>query len=240
MLGGIIFVKNIYYSYKFDFPDGNQKEFIVNFDKKSLQSELIDENYYPDWAQLEFHQCTNCPLTSEDYLYCPLTVNLVPIIYWCKDLSSYDEVDVIIKSEEREVRAHTSLQRAISSLLGLLMSSSACPKMKFLRPLARFHLPLATHEETIFRAVSATFLKSYFSDKNNNNDPLAELKEQYQELHDLNRFIANRVRSAIKHDAAVNAIVLLDVLSKSVSFSIDDSLLQIRYLFENSSESEVA
>ena len=233
---------NIFYKYKFYFPDGHQKDFVVDFDNQSLQSELVSENNYPDWAQLEFHQCKSCPLTSEDYLYCPLAVSLVPIIYWCKDLASYDEVDVTITSAEREVRAHTSLQRAISSLLGLLMSSSACPKMKFLRPLARFHLPLATHEETIFRAVSATFLKNYFDHENNKNDEdsLAELKEQYQELQDLNRFIAKRIRGAIKRDAAVNAIVLLDVLSKSVSFSLDDSLQQIRYLFENNDKTDVA
>ena len=235
-------MKNIFYNYQFNFPDGHQKQFRVDFDNQSLRSELLDENKYPDWSQLEFNQCLNCPLTSEDYLYCPLAVNLVPIIYWCKDLASYDEVDVIITSAEREVRAHTSLQRAVSSLLGLLMSSSACPKMKFLRPLARFHLPLATHEETIFRAVSATFLKEYFNDNGNkkNTDPLGELKQQYQELQDLNRNMATRIRSAIKRDAVVNAIVLLDVLSKRVSFSIDDSLQQIRYLFENTSESDVA
>lgn len=235
-------MEKIFYNYQFDFPDGHQKQFRVDFDNKSLRSELPDGNQYPDWSQLDFNQCLNCPLTSEDYLYCPLAVNLVPIIYWCKDLASYDEVDVVITSAEREVRAHTSLQRAISSLLGLLMSSSACPKMKFLRPLARFHLPLATHEETIFRAVSATFLKEYFNDNGNkiNKDPLGELKQQYQELQNINRFIAERIRNAIKRDAAVNAIVLLDVLSKKVSFSIDDSLQEIRYLFENNDESDVA
>ena len=235
-------MKEIFYNYQFDFPDGHQKQFRVDFDNKSLRSELPDGSQYPDWTQLEFNQCLNCPLTSEDYLYCPLAVNLVPIIYWCKDLASYDEVDVIITSAEREVRAHTSLQRAISSLLGLLMSSSACPKMKFLRPLARFHLPLATHEETIFRTVSTTFLKEYFNDNGHkkNTDPLAELKQQYQELQDLNRFMAERIRSAIKRDAVVNAIVLLDVLSKRVSFSLDDSLQQIRYLFDKTSESNVA
>lgn len=232
---------NIFYNYQFTFPDGKKKEFLVDFDNQSLQSELTNENHYPDWAQLEFHQCVTCPLTSEDYLYCPLAVNLVPIIYWCKDLTSYDEVDVTITSAEREVRAHTSLQQSVSSLLGLLMSSSACPKMKFLRPLARFHLPLATHEETIFRAVSATFLKKYFDHKEikNDEDSLFELKQKYKELQDLNRFIAERIRGATKCDAAVNAIVLLDVLSKSVSFSIDDSLQQIRYLFESNDE-EVA
>lgn len=235
-------MKKIYYNYQFDFPDGYQKQFLVDFNNKSLQSALTDENHYPDWAQLEVNQCANCPLTSEDYLYCPLAVNLVPIIYWCKDLASYDEVEVTISSAEREIRVHSSLQRAISSLLGLLMSSSACPKMKFLRPLARFHLPLATHEETIFRAVSATFLKNYFQHKEliNAEESLAELKNQYKELQDLNRFIAERIRGAVKRDAAINAIVLLDVLSKKVSFSIDDSLQQIRYLFESGDEFEVA
>lgn len=228
---------NIFYNYQFNFPDGKKKEFLVDFDKQSLRSKLPDGNQYPDWAQLEFNKCINCPLTSEDYLYCPLAINLVPIIYWCKNLASYDEADVTITSAEREVHVHTSLQHAISSLLGLLMGSSACPKMKFLRPLARFHLPLASNEETIFRAVSVTFLKNYFSqEKNNNEDSLAELKQQYRELQDINRFIAERIRGATKCDAAINAIVLLDVLSKSVAFSIDDSLQQIRYLFENSDE----
>lgn len=234
-------MKNIFYNYQFDFPDGNQKQFRVDFDDQSLRSKKVnDEGEYPDWTQLEYSQCLTCPLTSEDYIYCPLAVNLVPIIYWCKDLISYDKVEVTIISAEREVRANTSLQRAISSLLGLIMSSSDCPKMKFLRPLARFHLPMATHEETIFRAVSATFLKEYFSGTEKDIEPLNELKQQYKELQDLNRFIAERIRSAIKHDAAVNAIVLLDVLSKQVSFSIDDSLQQIRYLFENNNESNVA
>ena len=233
-------MKNIFYNYQFNFSDGHHKEFRVDFDNQSLRSKLADEDEFPDWAQLEFNQCINCPLTVDDYLYCPLAVNLVPIIYWSQDLVSYDKVEVVITSAEREVRAHTDLQRAISSLLGLLMSSSACPKMKFLRPLARFHLPLATHEETIFRAVSATFLKEYFSSENKNEDPLKQLKEQYQELQDLNRFIAERIRCAIKRDAAVNAIVLLDILSKRVSFSIDDSLKQIRYLFENKTGSDVA
>ena len=234
-------MNKIFYKYQFNFTDGHQKEFQVDFDRESLQSKLPDGSYYPDWTQLECHQCKSCPLTSEDYLYCPLAVNLVPIIYWCKDLASYDEVDVVITSAERQVSAHTSLQRAVSSLLGLLMGSSACPKMKFLRPLARFHLPLATHEETIFRAVSAALLRGYFDKKEgkNNEDPLGQLKQQYQELQDLNRFIANRVRSAIERDAAINAIVLLDVLSKKVSFSMDDSLQQIRYLFEDKKNSNV-
>ena len=244
-------MKNIFYNYLFSFPDGQQKEFYVDFDEQSLESKLQSEAHYPDWTQLEFHQCMNCPLTTEDFLYCPLAVNLVPIIYWSKDLNSYDEVEIHITSKEREVRANTSLQRGISSLLGLLMSSSACPKMKFLRPLARFHLPLATQEETIFRAVSMAFLADYFVSREkddagkfdkeqSDHDSLRNLKFKYAELQDLNRFMADRIRDAIKKDAAINAIVLLDVLSKEVSYSIDDSLQQISYLFNDKDKADVA
>lgn len=211
-----------------------QKEFNIDFDEQRMQSHLSAEVNYPEWTRLEYHQCINCPLTSDDYIYCPVAVKLVPIIHWCKDLDSYNEVDVVVTSAERTVSAATSLQRAISSLLGLLMSSSACPKMKFLRPLARFHLPLATHEETVFRAVSLAFLINYFEGgiTKNGDDSLTGLRSQYDELQSLNRFIAERIRGAIKKDAAVNAIVLLDVLSKKVSFSIDDSLQQMSYLFK--------
>ena len=62
--------------------------------------------------------------------------------------------------------------------------------------------------------MSATFLRKYFDHDANqgDEDPLSELKQQYDELQELNRFIAERIRSAIQRDAAVNAIVLLDVL----------------------------
>ncbi|MFK5913393.1 MAG: hypothetical protein QM484_03390 [Woeseiaceae bacterium] len=235
-------MKNIFYLYQFEFPDGHKKSFNVDFDQQSLRSSIVEGADYPDWTQLEYKQCFNCDLTSDDYIYCPLAINLVPIINWCQDLASYNEVSVSVASAERTVHAETTLQQSVSSLLGLIMSSSDCPKMKFLRPLARFHLPFATHEETIFRAVSATFLKNYFDQKDNKNgeDALIKLKQQYSELQNVNRFIAERIRSATKRDAAVNAIVLLDILSKKVSFSIDASLEQIRYLFESTVSEDVA
>ena len=50
-------MKKIFYNYQFNFPDGQQKEFQVDFDRESLQSKLPDGTHYPDWAQLECHQC---------------------------------------------------------------------------------------------------------------------------------------------------------------------------------------
>jgi hypothetical protein len=40
------------------------------------------------------------------------------------------------------------------------------------------------------------------------------------------------LRSAITEDGAVNGIILLDLLSQSVSWSIEDGMEELRYLFK--------
>lgn len=232
--------ETINFEYQFIFPDGEKKTFNVCLNDESLESEQLTSEVYPEWTQLEVCQCDNCPLSSNQSPYCPLAVSLVPIVSWSKELASYEEIDVRVITDEREVFAHTSLQRALSSLLGLIMSTSACPKMTFLRPLARFHLPLASQEETIYRAVSMHFLRNYFDQEKHLSDEqvLSDLKRHYDEIQVLNTYMAKRLRQIIKRDAAVNALVLLDILSRKVTFSIDGSLQQIRYLFHD--ESNVA
>jgi len=44
--------------------------------------------------------------------------------------------------------------------------------------------------------------------------------------------MARRIRRASEQDATVNAVVLLDLLAKNLPYSIDESLEEIRYLFE--------
>ena len=42
------------------------------------------------------------------------------------------------------------------------MATGGCPALAKLRPMARFHLPFATREETLFRSASAYLLGQYF------------------------------------------------------------------------------
>ena len=50
----------------------------------------------------------------------------------------------------------------VFSLIGIYMVTSGCPIMDKLRPMARFHLPFASTEETIYRAISTYLLGQYF------------------------------------------------------------------------------
>lgn len=219
------------YTYHFHCPDGTEKDFTVDTrisDLKQIQCEAM-----PDWALLEYKQCPNCPLTIEDSIYCPLAIDVEPVINGFSDFASYDLIDVTIEGKDREVHAKKSMQKVLSALLGLIMASSACPHMQFLRPLARFHSPFASKDETIFRVVSMCLMKQYIEHGENEEVTLSldELKKKYEELQVLNSAFAKRLKDVIKRDAAVNAVVLLDILSKNVSISLESSLKQIRKLF---------
>jgi hypothetical protein len=219
--------------YRFIFPNNREELIDVKIDKQTMESLPEDCDAPPDWCRLDFHQCPNCPLRVESHPYCPLTTRLVKLISTCQNVLSYDEVKMEVNTPERMVTKDTTAQRAISSLMGLVMATSGCPNMKFLKPMARYHLPLATQEETLFRAVSTYLLEQYFRHKQSLSVDLEleNLKKIYGEIRIVNIAMASRMRTVSAEDSAVNAVVLLDIFAKVLPYSIEESLEEIRYLF---------
>jgi hypothetical protein len=117
--------------------------------------------------------------------------------------------------------------------MGLVMATSGCPHTAFFKPMARFHLPLASEEETVYRATSMYLLAQYFLKKEGQNADLElkGLREIYHNMHTVNTAIAERLRGASETDSTVNAIVLLDMYALTLPYVIDESLEEIRHLF---------
>jgi len=149
-------------------------------------------------------------------------------------LNSYDRIVVDVELRGRRIIQETTAQRALSSLLGLVMATSDCPHMAFLRPMARFHLPMASEEETEYRAVSMYLLAQYFLHREGHTVDLTldGLTKIYQELQRVNMALADRIRAASHQDTAGNAIVLLDVFAKVVPYSIEDAMQEFQHLFD--------
>lgn len=227
-------MKSLSISYKFLFGDGQVKLFDLNFNPESFEL-LSEQQQYPDWTKLDFHQCNNCPLNVSEDPRCPVAINLLPLIKWCSDIVSYTETSIEVSTNERTVSLDTSMQRGISSIFGLIMATSPCPHTYFLRPMARFHLPFANHEETVYRAASMYLLAQYYTNKEGGNPDyeLTGLRKKYNNLEKVNLGIADRLRATSVHDAAANAVTLLDLLAKGVPYSIDDALDEIRYMFSD-------
>lgn len=227
-------MENIGIKYSFKLPDETREDYLLTIDSETLELVRPDDLQPPEWARLDFCRCSNCTLTSEEHPYCPLMLNLTSIVRGFDRILSHEIVLLKVVTEERYVAQKTSAQRALSSLMGLLIASSACPHTVFFKPMARFHLPLANAEETMYRAASTYLLAEYFRQKENGNRDgidLDGLGKIYKDMQIINAAVAERLRSATSADASVNAIVLLDMFAKSVPYFIEESMEEIRYLF---------
>ncbi len=219
--------------YQFRFPDGGGLDFTVSLNPYTL-GQLDNTQQKPaSWTALGFHQCPNCPLDAETYPHCPVAVNLVKLVNGSDNLWSYDKVHLEVATPERTVSKDTTMQAGVSSLLGLIMATSACPHVEFFKPMARFHLPLASEAETIYRATSMYLLAQYFLHKQGEEADfeLVGLVEIYRNLQIINSALAARLRAASEKDAAVNAVILLDLFAKALPYTISDSLDEMRHLF---------
>jgi hypothetical protein len=227
--------QKLYFLYKLLFPDDKLIEFPIQIDKSSCTfipaTELIPQN----WAALDYQQCENCPLNTAKSSFCPVAVNLMPVLSLCSSVASYQGVKLEVVTAERTISGDTTMQRALSSILGLVMATSPCPHTEYLKPMARFHLPLASEDETIYRTTSMYLLAQYFRRKDGLEFSLEldRLTAIYQNLQIVNRALAKRLRSAVTEDATINAVILLDLLSQAVTWSIEDGLEEIRYLFKS-------
>jgi hypothetical protein len=210
-----------------------------NFDLDGETFELINKDAIdpPTWTELSFRQCEHCPLKPEEHPHCPLALQLHNIVKRFHKTRSIDEVELEVLTEERRIVQRVALQRAISSMLGLVSATCGCPKTAYMRPMARFHLPLASEEETVFRVTGMYLLAQYFLTNNGDNSKKGTfafdgLVAIYDDLHILNKAIASRLQTATNSDSAKNAITLLDMYSSLVPMLIDDKLVEIRSFFK--------
>ena len=219
--------------YQFQLEDGQKEAFDIGLDSKTLESYWEPSKDLPDWVRLEFHQCSNCPLSPDQDPFCPAAENMVGIVERFADLLSHDQAMVVVKTADRTVSSNTSVQRGICSVMGLLMATSRCPMTSFLKPMARFHLPFATTAETIWRATSTYLLAQYFKLRNGESPDIRfrGLADLYQDIQTVNMAFAKRLRAACSHDSMVNAVILLDMFAKSMPMAIDESLDEIRRFF---------
>lgn len=228
-------MENQVISYRFKFAYGREEVFRVKLDARTL--ELLPEkpeNSSP-WTRLDVHQCPNCSLDLQQHRYCPAALAIAPLVAGCGDIVSFDEAEIRVTTPERSVCKETTAQRGVSSLMGLLLATSGCPHTSFLKPMARFHLPFANAEETVFRATSMYLLGEYFSRQAGQpaDQNLDGLKTRYERLNVVNKAMTARLRAAIRKDSTINALILLDLFAMDIPDAIEESLEKIRYLFHD-------
>ena len=219
--------------YCFRLPDNSSEDFKLELNPRKLELTGNIPKSLPTWTKLDFHQCPHCPLDVVTNPYCPLAANIVNIVQRFDGLISYDKIRVDVITQERRISQHTTVQKGISSMMGLVIATCGCPHTAFFKAMGRFHLPLASNEETIFRATSMYLLAQYFlkAEGRHADLELEGLTKIYQNMQIVNVAIANRLRSTSMSDSSINAIIILDNYAKSLPYAIEKSLENLRHLF---------
>ncbi len=221
-------------TYAFTLPDGKNERFDLRFDQRT--TELIQEvpKRLPFWTELSYEQCSHCPFTVQEQPRCPVAVNLVPAVAHFDQFMSFEKVTVEVISAERHVVQKTSAQEGLSSLMGLLIAGSHCPHTHFFKPMAHFHLPFASKDETMWRAAATYLLGSYFSENGVGKGRLNlnGLIALYNDITRLNDAMVQRLRAVAVKDSAVNALVHLDVFAKFLMPPLKESLAHTKLIFD--------
>lgn len=226
-------MKTLSILYNFSMAEKGSERFTLSIDAETLELIRPSDAPQPEWARLGFNTCPHCPYTEKEMSGCPVALSLADVTERFGSILSYDIVELEVVTSERVIKQTATAQRCVSSLIGLLMATSGCPHTAFFKPMARFHLPFASVEETLYRSTSMYLLSRYFVGLKGGASgvELNGLIKIYENIQILNRHMANRLRAASKTDSAVNALVILDLYAEAAPYAIEGTLDTLESLF---------
>jgi hypothetical protein len=216
--------------YTFDLAGKGTSSFEILIERETLTMAAKEKADPPDWTKLKFHQCSICPLKKRQHKQCPIALNLVDIVENFADLLSHQKARVTVEAEERTYQKDTTVHAGLSSMLGIVMTTSGCPVMEPLKPMVRFHLPFATIEETIFRMTSMYLLAQYLRKQEGlpYDQDLNGLAQIYSDVSKANKDFSERLAQAAEKDANVNALVELDVFASMVQLLAEGAIGELK------------
>ena len=224
---------NITITYHFEFNVGDPVTYELELDGETLSLVVDEDRPTPEWTRLDFCRCEACKLDSAATAHCPVAVNLNQAATRFRAEASIKQAKVTVTTKERTYFKETSLNNALYSLFGLIMSTTDCAVVNFLKPMARFHLPFASMDETVMRTTSTYLLGQYFAAKHGrvSDYGLEKLDEHYRHLSQLNHAFSKRLSRITSGDAEHNAINVLNNFACMTAFEVQHELKHLAYLW---------
>ena len=221
----------MFIEYTFTMDDGKVLHYKIKFTRP--RPEILDRSDYPEWTELGFKQCGNCPLSTKEYSHCPVAIDSKEIVFGFREILSCSATNVRVITPEREYFKRCDAQTGLRALIGFVMATSTCPILSKMRGMAHYHLPFASIDEIVFRATSWYLLGQYYihQDGGKADLELNGLKIYYKELLTLNYDFLQRIRAASEADSNLDVLSTLFSISSLLSVSLDQHLTRLKPLF---------
>ncbi len=224
--------QKMFIEYRFLIDGGKELHFKIDFARP--RADTSGKADYPEWAELRFHQCRNCPLDTARHFYCPVAIDSMEILLGFREILSCSTSDVRVNTPEREYFKRCDAQTGLRGLIGFVMATSACPILSKMRGMALYHLPFASISEIIYRVTSWYLISQYYIHQAGGTTDLAlvDLKKYYEEVQNLNYDFLQRIRVASEADSTLDVLATLFSISSFLSSeSLERHLEEIRPLF---------
>jgi hypothetical protein len=223
--------QEMFIEYTFTMDDGKTLHYKINFFRP--RADVLDKADYPEWTELGFKQCGNCPLSTKDYSHCPVAIDAKEIILGFREILSCSATNVRVITPDREYFKRCDAQTGLRALIGFVMATSTCPILSRMRGMAHYHLPFATIDEIVFRVTSSYLLGQYYvyQDGGKADLELNGLKRHYKDLLTLNYDFLQRIRAASEADSNLDVLSTLFSISSLLSVSLEQHLLKLKPLF---------
>jgi hypothetical protein len=220
-------------SYHCCFARGKNVTYNLSFDADTFQLLHQPAEPWPEWTRLDVHRCPNCKLDPAQHSYCPAAVQLSQIVADCHEVDASAAMEVKVVMPHRTVIHTTTAQRALSSLMGLVLAASGCPLLSHFRPMARFHLPVSTDDETMYRAISM-YLMSRFVVRRKGKTSGLELNgllRIYRNVEQVNKAMSSRLSPVCRNDAIMAGLVWLNEYARRMPLAMEEYLDRLHPLF---------
>lgn len=222
--------------YRITLDDNHQFSYRIELNREydSAQAQQA-----PAWTRLGHQQCSNCPLSREQFSHCPAAVDLHRVIEDFHGLPAFKKASVWVRTPEREYAKQVGLEEGLRALLGVIMATSACPVLARLKPMAHNHLPFASNQEFILRAVSLYLARQYFNMREGRwaDWELKGLVRLFQQLQLVNQAFWQRIYDTCEGDSNLKAFLSFFSMSSSMTVSLETQLQKIRPLVMSAGES---
>jgi hypothetical protein len=207
----------------------DRRSFHFKVDPERAANSSNSAETHPFWTQLDYRQCSNCPLKASEHRHCPAALDIEQIVAAFGNVVSHHQVNVEVRTDDRTYQKRTDAQTAVRSLMGLCLATGGCPILARMKGPARLHLPFANVEETLFRMAGAYLLRQYFVSRQGGAPDwdLKGLNKLYEEIQEVNRWLKQRLDGAAEKDANVNAVVSLVNMAMIVSMSLEEQLNEL-------------
>jgi uncharacterized protein DUF6901 len=223
----------LFFNYSFRFDDGTGTEIRILLDPLTL--EYLPQKELPGdkWTRLGHHKCERCPLEEKENPDCPVALSIEDLVTIFQEKFSYETAEITVTTNDRTYFKDTTMQKGLSSILGIVMVSSGCPIMAKLRPMVRLHLPFSSVLETTFRTTSIYLLGQFFLKKRGLEADFTfeGLRDIYKDVNMVNRGMGTRIRAMAGKDASINALIILDMFALDIPLTIEDQIADIETFF---------